>query len=81
MGGDFDKKDSVKLVRLNFWVESISPEKSLQRSILYLCKIILVHVHAYTHTLYTHGWPGNGHCCWKFAANAPLKPTWVEYFQ
>ena len=48
---------------------------------LYLCKIVLVHVHAYTHTLYTHGWPGNGHCCWKFAANAPLKPTWVEYFQ
>ena len=48
LAGDFDKKDYVKLVRLNFWVESISPEKSLQRSILYLCKIVLVHVHAYT---------------------------------
>ena len=33
LAGDFDKKDYVKLVRLNFWVESISPEKSLQRSI------------------------------------------------
>ena len=48
---------------------------------LYLFKIVLVHVCTWIHILCTHGWPANGHCCWKFATNAPLKPTWVEYFQ